>query len=142
MRSMAMTVALLIISALPAGAQNLFADPSFEATGVAGQARSGEKAGHLALAQPAHWVALPGALAVEPYATYQATAWVKGRVDGGAALALYAYEWDSYVWAFTAPATLTNSDEWVQVTTTSAAPTPRSSSTLAFADVDAAEFDR
>ncbi|MDI9603373.1 MAG: DUF4838 domain-containing protein [Acidobacteriota bacterium] len=141
MRSMAMTVALLIISALPAGAQNLFADPSFEATGVAGQARSGEKAGHLALAQPAHWVALPGALAVEPYATYQATAWVKGRVDGGAALALYAYEWDSYVWAFTAPATLTNSDEWVQVTTTLRCPYPQIEfHPLAFMDVDAAEF--
>lgn len=141
MRSTAITVALLIISALPAGAQNLFADPSFEATGVIGEARTGQRAGHLVLTAPAHWVALPGRLEVEPYATYRATGWVKGAVEGGAAQALYAYEWDSYVWAFSSPVTLVTTDEWVEVSTTVRSPySAIYFHPLAFTDVSAAEF--
>jgi hypothetical protein len=141
MRAAWLTLIITLAAATGAAAQNIFPDPSFETWGEAGQARTGEKAGHLAITEPTHWIAIEGELEVEPYATYRATGWVKGTVDQGAAQALYAYEWDSYVWAFSAPVSLVPTEEWAQVTTTIRSPDPTIRfHALAFTDVNRADF--
>ncbi len=106
-------------------APNIYPDPGFETTGVAGMARSGERAGCLEVGDPIHWAALGGGLAVEPYATYRATAWVKGGGPQGSLQALYVYHWDSYVWAFSTTAPIPSVDEWREVSVTFRSPTSR-----------------
>ncbi len=101
---------------------NIHPDPSFERTGVECDAHSGVRAGHLAVGERQHWVTLGGPLPVEPFATYKATAWVKGGAAEGSALALYAYQWDSFVWAFSANAPVPSRDEWREVSVTFAVP--------------------
>ncbi|MCP4642662.1 MAG: DUF4838 domain-containing protein [bacterium] len=104
-------------------AENLWPDPGFEQTGTAGDAHSGERAGHILVKAEQHWRALGSTFPVEPYATYRATAWAKATIESGAATALYAYQWDSYIWAFTSSARIPDGEDWTQVTTTFRSPT-------------------
>ena len=66
-RDAALSVVLLAVLALagPARAEPL-PDPGFEKTGVPGTARTGERAGHLAVGAANHWDAIGERLAVEP----------------------------------------------------------------------------
>lgn len=133
---------LAAIICLPtiAAAQNIYPDPGFENSGVVTEARSGQRAGRLAVGTWTHWAPLGGPLAVEPFATYRATAWVKGGTEGGRILALYTYEWDSYVWAFSDGAEVANTTEWRQVTNEFRAPGPYIFFyPLTFWDVDSGE---
>lgn len=111
-----------VLMLVAAGAQNLWPDPSFEQSGVEGVARSGQKAGYVRVDAPLHWQAIGGEFGVEPYATYRAVAWAKARHDGGSALALYTYAWDSYVWAFGSQARIANGGDWQQVEVTFCSP--------------------
>lgn len=113
------------LSAGLVGAQNLYPDPSFEQTGVAGVARTGERAAYLKIGAKQHWLPMGDRLAVEPYATYRAEAWARARVAEGAALALYVYQWDSYVWAFSTNVRITATDDWQPVSITFRVPTDR-----------------
>lgn len=54
---------------------NIYPDPSLEASGVAGTARSGERAAYLKVEGANHWAAFGGAIAVEPFARYKVTEW-------------------------------------------------------------------
>lgn len=112
---MRMHALLALMLAVSAHAQNLYPDPGFELTGVQGMARSGACAGFLEVGQEVHWATIGGELGVEPYATYRASAWVRGGSEVGSALALYVYQWDSYVWAFSAQVHVPSEDEWTQV---------------------------
>jgi len=119
-------VLMLVCTVSLAGAalaQNIYPDPSFEASGVEGVAHSGAKAGYLEVGALEHWRALGGPLRVERYATYKATAWVKATVGQGQALALYAYQWDSFEWSFHTQVTLPSTDKWARVSVTFASPT-------------------
>ncbi|HOS94413.1 MAG TPA: hypothetical protein PLQ54_13925, partial [Armatimonadota bacterium] len=121
-----MSSALCLLSLIAAAGQaltNIYPDPGFEKTGVVGVAHSGERAGTLEVGERQHWVTLDGSLSVEPFATYRATAWVRGGAAEGSALALYVYQWDSYVWAFGAQAVVTAGDTWQQVSVDFCVPT-------------------
>ncbi len=105
---------------------NLFPDPGYEIRGEGPEAHSGAKSGVLRVgAQREHWRALGGDLPVEPFATYRATAWVKGKAEAGTLHALYNYGWNSYGWWFTSQAAVPPGDEWNQVSTTFAVPADR-----------------
>ncbi len=95
-------------------AENIYPDPSFEGSGVAGVARTGERAGYLKVGAMNHWAAIGGALAVEPFARYRATAWIKANIGKGNFYGPYVYEWNNYVWAFGAQSTVKSSDEWTK----------------------------
>ena len=110
MRGICVTMGLVVSVAV--GAENLYPDGGFERTGLAGEARSGTRAGHLAVGALAHWRTIGGAFPVEPFATYRATAWAKAKVGQGAANALYVYQWDSYVWAFNTAANIPDGEDW------------------------------
>jgi len=121
-----MSPALCLLSLIAAAGQpptNIYPDPGFEKTGVVGVAHSGERAGTLEIGDRQHWVMLDGSLSVEPFATYRATAWVRGGAAEGSALALYVYQWDSYVWAFGTQASVTAGDAWQQVSVDFCVPT-------------------
>lgn len=105
--------------------RNVYPDPGFEATGVAGQTRSGQKAGYLRVDAEKHWDALGGRLEVEPFARYRVTCYVKANVRRGTFYAPYCYEWDSYEWAFVAAVPITgNISEWTRMETTFVSPYP------------------
>jgi len=112
----------VVLACACACAQNLYPDAGFEKTGVAGTAHSGERAGHLAIGEPNHWVEIGGPLSVEPFATYQATAWAKASVEAGAALALYVYQWDAYEWRFSTSVDVSHATDWTQVSITFCVP--------------------
>ncbi|HEX2999059.1 MAG TPA: carbohydrate binding domain-containing protein, partial [Armatimonadota bacterium] len=116
-----LAVGMLLAGGGARAAENIWPDPSFEATGVAGPAHSGTRAGHLQVGERVHWTCIGGDLKVEPFATYRATAWVKANVGKGNPYALFHYEWDSYQWAFSNMVTLRNSD-WQQVSLTFVSP--------------------
>ena len=90
---------------------------------MAGEARTGERAGHLAVKARTHWSALGGPLPVVPYATYRATAWAKARVGEGGVQALYCYHWDSYIWAFDVSTSVPSGKDWTQVSVVFRSPT-------------------
>ncbi|MFQ6132115.1 MAG: DUF4838 domain-containing protein [Armatimonadota bacterium] len=117
------TVALAVLP--PTGASagaNIYPDPGFEAKGALGAARSGERAGHLEVDAKQHWVALGGALPVEPFATYRVSLYAKANLGEGTVYAPYCYQWDSYVWSFVRTATLPNTTEWRHLETTFVSP--------------------
>jgi len=101
-----------------ASGQNLVADPGFEASGSAGPAHSGARAGVLTVAARQHWAALGGDLTAEPFATYQAKGFVKGVTSSGTGYALYSYSWNSYGWAFCSNVVVKQADDWQPVATT------------------------
>ncbi|NLC55365.1 MAG: DUF4838 domain-containing protein [Armatimonadetes bacterium] len=123
-RDAALSVVLLAVLALagPARAQNLYLDPGFEKTGVPGTARTGERAGHLAVGAANHWDAIGERLAVEPFARYRVTTWVKAKVGTGTLYAPYCYEWDSYEWAFISFQPITATTDWTRTEVTFVSP--------------------
>ncbi|NDK15589.1 MAG: hypothetical protein GW911_26465, partial [Armatimonadetes bacterium] len=64
------TVLLSAVLALTVSdaAPDLYPDPGFEGSGEPGNARTGERAGHLEVDAANHWAALGGQLEVEPFA--------------------------------------------------------------------------
>lgn len=125
----------------PARGQNLFPDPGFEAGGTPGVGRGGTRAGVLRVQERQHWAALGGDLAVEPFATYRATAFVKGAMTSGTGYALYSYSWNSYGWAFMHNVVVTRAEDWQAVTTTFVVPADKVSFyPLAMSDAAASEL--
>ena len=114
---------LAILLCVPAIAENIFPDPSFDATGVTGTARTGERSGHLKVGSQQHWASLEIKLPVEPFATYKATGYVKAKLKTGTAMALYSYAWNSFDWSFTNPARVQDSSDWTKVETILVSPT-------------------
>jgi len=106
----------LLLSGLSAVAgPNLYPDPSFEGSGVAGMARTGERAGYLKVAGREHWNSIGAQVTVEPFARYRITEWVRGRVGAGTFFAPYVYGWDSFEWAFAGGRPLQATAEWAHV---------------------------
>ena len=116
LRMLVLCMFLLLSLAVAYAETNIYPDPSFEASGVTGQARTGERAGHLAVGARNHWDAIGGQIPVEPFARYRVTEWVKGSVTGGSFCAPYCYGWDSYEWCFSATNAIQTLKEWTQVT--------------------------
>ena len=117
------TGGLGLLLSLAAAAQNLFPDPGFEATGsTVDAAHGGARCGVLKAGARKHWIALGGDLAVEPFATYKATAYVKGAMTSGTGYALYSYSWNSYGWAFSSSVELKPTETWQPVTATFVVP--------------------
>lgn len=113
----------LLAGAAPmCGGQNVYPDPGFEVTGETGVARSGTKAGHLAVEARNHWAAIGGRIDVQPFARYRVTEWVRARVGSGTFFAPYCYEWDNYEWAFVSSHPIASSGEWVRTETTFISP--------------------
>jgi hypothetical protein len=106
---------LLLSGLSAAGAPNLYPDPSFEASGVAGVAHSGERSGYLQVGSRDHWGAIGAALAVEPFARYRITQWVRGRIGSGMFFAPHVYGSDSFEWAFAGGRPLQTTNEWAHV---------------------------
>jgi len=116
-------VLLLAAAALPVlAAGNVYPDPGFEQSGVAGAARTGEGSGHLVIGAREHWVCLGGPIKVEPFARYRVSGYVKAKVGEGSVLALYCYEWNCYEWAFVTNVPIGTTDEWQYVETTFVSP--------------------
>ncbi|MGQ9733293.1 MAG: hypothetical protein ACUVX8_18710, partial [Candidatus Zipacnadales bacterium] len=92
--------------------QNIYPDPSFEASGVPGVAHSGERSGTLKVDKETHWVALGGTLPVEPFATYRVTLWAKGTAAKGTIYAPYCYEWNNFEWSFASTHPIPADGEW------------------------------
>ncbi len=101
-------------------AQNIHPDPSFEATGDVGEARTGERALHLTVQDQEHWKAVGGAIEVEPFARYRVSEWVKVT---GTVRAPHCYQWNAYEWAFLSARTVSDTDGWVQTELTFVSPT-------------------
>ena len=118
---LSLTAALLVGCVCWAG-PNIYPDPSFEASGVAGVARTGEKAGHLKVGQKNHWANIGGKLAVEPFATYRVTEWVRADIGKGNFYAPYCYEWNNYEWAFAVSRGIGTLEDWTQVELTFVSP--------------------
>ena len=112
---------LLFCSAL-VQAENIYPDPGFEGSGEVGEAHSGERAGHLKVTNEVHWVALGGALEVEPFARYRVSLWAKATPGQGSAQAPYCYEWDNYVWAFTGTQSIPADGGWHKLEATFVSP--------------------
>ena len=119
MRIVTVAVAYLVLVTACA-AQNIHPDPSFEATGEVGAARTGERALRLSVDAQIHWKAVGGAIEVEPFARYRVTEWVNAT---GTVLAPYCYQWNSYEWAFETSARVANTGGWVQSEVTFVSPT-------------------
>ncbi|MBN2310054.1 MAG: DUF4838 domain-containing protein [Candidatus Hydrogenedentes bacterium] len=115
-------VALSLAAATAFAGENLYPDPGFEKSGVQCDAHSGERAAHLEVGPKQHWVATGGPFAVEPYATYRATAWAKARITQGTVSPLYVYQWDSYIWAFVSQARAPSGPDWQELSITFRAP--------------------
>ncbi len=111
-----------LLNGAACGAPNIYPDPSFEATGEPGVARTGEKAGHLAVGGKNHWKAIGGSIQVEPFARYRVTAYAKAKIGTGTMFAPYCYEWNCYEWAFVSSVPLKTSDRWQRVQTTFVSP--------------------
>ncbi|MFP4056620.1 MAG: DUF4838 domain-containing protein [Candidatus Brocadiia bacterium] len=112
-----------IASAVAAGT-NIHPDPSFERTGMTGVARTGKRAGHLKVGGRRHWAAIGGELAVEPFATYRATAYVRGQKGQGNLYGLYCYAWNSFDWRWTRRVPLDDVAEWKRIEATFVSPNP------------------
>lgn len=110
---LALTAALLCLTAAVA-APNLHPDGSFEATGVAGPARTGDKSAHLQVGKQAAWAAFGSEIRVEPFARYRITEWVKSDIGKGAFFAPYVYGWDNFEWAFAGGKTIQTMNDWTQ----------------------------
>ena len=125
----ALVVTLLLVSlAALAGyaAPNIYPDPGFEKSGQTGAAHSGDKAAYLKVGAENHWDAFGGPLAVEPFARYRVTEWVKGTVSPGSYfVAPYVYEWDNYEWAFSTGRAMQTSNEWAHVSLAFVSPHPQ-----------------
>jgi len=101
---------------------NIYPDPSFETTGVVGEARTGQRAAHLLVKKRDHWGAVGGAIEVEPFARYRVSLWVKARVGSGTFYAPYCYGWDSYEWAFVSCQPVATTEQFVQTEVTFVTP--------------------
>jgi len=120
----AVAALLMAASAWSFAAPNVWLDPSFERTGVPGVARTGEKAGHLAVAARNHWSAIGERIEVEPFARYRVTEWVKADVGQGTFFAPYCYEWDNYEWQFVSARAIQTLKDWTQTEVTFISPHP------------------
>ena len=100
-----------------AGAQNIFPDPGFEASGEEGVCHSGERAGHVSVGEKQHWAAINRRLTVEPFATYQASGWVKARVTSGTLTALHGYVYEAMQWSFGCGVGVKGTFDWREVKT-------------------------
>jgi len=118
------TVLLSAVLALTVSdaAPDLYPDPGFEGSGEPGNARTGERAGHLEVDAANHWAALGGQLEVEPFARYRVTEWYQARVGRGTFYAPYCYDWDSYEWAFVSAKTVPTTAEWTRSEATFVSP--------------------
>jgi hypothetical protein len=103
---------------------NLYPDPSFESSGNSNVARTGQKSLYLKVEAKNHWACVGGALAVEPFAKYRVTEWVKGNIGKGAFFAPYCYQWNNYVWRFSNSNTIKTLKDWTQVSMTFISPHP------------------
>ena len=119
MRILTVAAAYLLL-VVACAAQNIHPDPSFEATGEVGTARTGERALHVSVDAQTHWKAVGGAIEVEPFARYRVTEWVNAT---GTVLAPYCCQWNSYEWAFTTAPTVKDTGGWVQSEVTFVSPT-------------------
>lgn len=140
MRIAAAFLALLVLAAAPAGCQNVYPDPGFEASGETGAARTGLRSGHLAVGAASHWTAIGGSITVEPFARYRVREWVKASVGSGTLYAPYCYAWDSYEWAFVSTATVRSAADWTRTETTFVCPY-RTVFLHPLAAIDAADVD-
>jgi hypothetical protein len=122
LRLLAAVALLVLTTGLVLAGPNVYPDPSFEANGIAGTARTGERAAYLAVKALNHWAAFGGAIEVEPFARYKVTEWARARVGKGTFYAPYCYGWDSYEWAFCASCPAPVGDEWKQVSLTFVTP--------------------
>ena len=119
---------LSIAAALMAGCvccgagPNIHPDPSFEGSGVIGVARTGERAGYLQADKRNHWGHIGGKLAVEPFARYRVTEWVKANIGKGNFYALYCYEWNNYEWSFAVSRTIETLEDWTKIELTFVSP--------------------
>ena len=103
---------------LLAGA-NLWTDPTFDASGNCADAHSGEKSLQFTMAEPEYYqTCLSTDIQVEPYAVYQATAYVKGRAENGGGSVLVTYGWNSFGWYFGNSNSVSKYDTWTQVSNT------------------------
>ena len=105
------------LTALAAGT-NLWPDSDFELSGLVGEARSGTKACHLSVDERVYWRhAGLRKIEVEPFATYELTAWVKGKAEDRPGTALYAYSYNCYGWfnGTGAPVTVQEAADWTRV---------------------------
>lgn len=117
-------LALAGASAWVQAGSNLYPDPGFETGGEPGVARSGARAGHLAVGALKHWAAIGCSLAVEPFARYRVTEWVKATLGKGSLFAPHCYGWDEYEWAFAAAQPVQTLGDWVQTEVTFVSPNP------------------
>ncbi len=101
--------------------QNLFPDPSFEKTGTVTEiTHSGVRAGVFSPAEgkTEEWkICQDTAIPVEPYAVYEAKAFVQRHGGEGVFYALYTYEWDSFAWSFVSNVSVEPTTEWKEVST-------------------------
>ena len=114
-----MAIIACSLSAVVLSAQNLWTDPDLEKTGTEiDNAHSGKKAIVLKGTATGKWLASPMTnLKVEPYALYQATAWVRRDKDTDTdAKALFFYDWDSFGWSHMFNARIPAGNEWQKVT--------------------------
>ncbi|MEI6502827.1 MAG: DUF4838 domain-containing protein, partial [Armatimonadota bacterium] len=93
---------------------NLYPDPSLETTGNSSVARTGAKGSTLKVEAQAHYEALGGQIAVQPFARYRITEWVKGKLGSGTFYAPSVYGWDSYEWAFAGGRAVQTMNDWTQ----------------------------
>jgi len=115
LRLLSAVLLLALAPGLAQAAPNIYPDPSFEASGVVGASRTGERAAYLKVGPRAHWSAFGhGAVTVEPFARYRVTVWVKARLGKGGYSAPFCYSWDSYEWAFCSSRPAPATDEWKQ----------------------------
>ena len=104
-------------------AENLWTDASFEASGNCDDAHSGAKALRFTMDKPQYYRECGGRqLKVEPFAVYQAEAYVKANVPSGSGTVLVAYGWNSFGWDFMSSAKVTKLDAWTRVTSTFCVP--------------------
>ncbi len=121
MNTHAVATALLLSSfcvTAAANTDNLWADPGFEAMGVAGNAHSGERAGVLSVDKKVHWQhAFHQRLAVTPFTTYEARAVAKADLAAGSgpAQALFSYSYNCYGWFGSGGIPVRSGDSWTPV---------------------------
>jgi len=113
---------VVTLASLAVAGTNLHPDPSFEKTGAPGVARTGKRAGHLRVDGQVHWTAIGGKLAVDPFATYRATAYVRARPGKGTLYGLYCYSWNSFDWRWGRSVPLGNVPDWKPIEVTFVSP--------------------
>ncbi|NPV47735.1 MAG: DUF4838 domain-containing protein [Armatimonadetes bacterium] len=122
LHSLPFTTFGLLLYSVALGAPNIYPDPGFETSGQAGKARTGERAGYLAVGGKSHWGAIGGAIEVEPFARYRVSLWYQARTGQGTFFAPYCYGWDSYEWAFAAFCPVPTTTEWAHAEVTFVTP--------------------